>query len=133
MFGYHCKYGHWDEFVFNENDAGKLQAMADALKTIQKSLLWTSKTLLNVVRYFCKDNFLTSLIFYNLDTIFRKAILETEMIIAQIANKQINRDFKNKYRECQKPLYPAKLSTNEISSCVQIVCTQIKKASQYFM
>ena len=39
IFGYHCKYGHWDEFIFNENDADKLQAMADALKTIkQKSL-----------------------------------------------------------------------------------------------
>jgi len=38
IFGYHCKYGHWDEFIFNENDAEKLQAMADALKTIQKSL-----------------------------------------------------------------------------------------------
>jgi hypothetical protein len=36
IFGYHCKYGHWDEFIFNENDADKLQAMADALKTIQK-------------------------------------------------------------------------------------------------
>ena len=32
IFGYHCKYGHWDEFIFNENDADKLQAMADALK-----------------------------------------------------------------------------------------------------
>jgi hypothetical protein len=36
IFGYHCKYGHWDEFIFNENDADKLQAMADALKTMQK-------------------------------------------------------------------------------------------------
>jgi hypothetical protein len=35
IFGYHCKYGHWDEFIFNENDADKLQAMADALKKSQ--------------------------------------------------------------------------------------------------
>ena len=39
---------------------------------------------------------------------FRKVVLEIEMIIAQIANKQINRDFKSKYRECLKPLYTAK-------------------------
>jgi len=36
MFGYRCKYGHWDCFIFNENDADKLQAMADALKTIKQ-------------------------------------------------------------------------------------------------
>jgi hypothetical protein len=35
IFGYHCRYGQWDEFIFNENDADKLQAMADALKTKQ--------------------------------------------------------------------------------------------------
>jgi hypothetical protein len=35
IFGYHCRYGHWDEFIFNENDADKLQAMADALKSTQ--------------------------------------------------------------------------------------------------
>jgi len=36
IFGYRCKYGHWDCFIFNEKDADKLQAMADALKKIQK-------------------------------------------------------------------------------------------------
>jgi hypothetical protein len=35
IFGYRCKYGHWDCFIFNENNADKLQAMADALKTIK--------------------------------------------------------------------------------------------------
>ena len=38
IFGYHSQYGHWDEFIFNENDADQLQAMADALKTIQQEL-----------------------------------------------------------------------------------------------
>ena len=38
IFGYRCKYGHWDCFIFNENDADKLQAMADALKSIQENI-----------------------------------------------------------------------------------------------
>ena len=38
IFGYHCQYGHWDCFIFDENDADKLQAMADVLKTIQQKL-----------------------------------------------------------------------------------------------
>jgi hypothetical protein len=29
-------YGHWDEFFFNENDADKLHAIADALKKTQQ-------------------------------------------------------------------------------------------------
>ena len=36
IFGYRCKYGHWDVFIFNENDTDKLQAMVDTLKTIQQ-------------------------------------------------------------------------------------------------
>ncbi|MDR1973972.1 MAG: hypothetical protein LBQ31_04775 [Bacteroidales bacterium] len=32
IFGYHCRYGHWDEFLFDKKDADKLQAMADALR-----------------------------------------------------------------------------------------------------
>lgn len=38
IFGYRCKYGHWDCFIFNEKDADKLQAMADALKEIKESI-----------------------------------------------------------------------------------------------
>jgi hypothetical protein len=32
MFGYKSKYGAWDEFIFNPNDADKLQELVDYLK-----------------------------------------------------------------------------------------------------
>jgi hypothetical protein len=38
IFGSHCRYGQWNEFIFNENDADKLQAMADALKTVKQKI-----------------------------------------------------------------------------------------------
>lgn len=35
IFGYKCRYGHWDEFIFKIKDADKMQKVADTLKTIQ--------------------------------------------------------------------------------------------------
>ncbi len=32
MFGYRCKYGHFDEFIFNKDDADKLQKVVNFLK-----------------------------------------------------------------------------------------------------
>jgi ethanolamine utilization protein EutP (predicted NTPase) len=32
IFGYKSKYGAWDEFIFNSNDADKLQELVDYLK-----------------------------------------------------------------------------------------------------
>jgi hypothetical protein len=32
VFGYKSKYGAWDEFIFNSNDADKLQELVDYLK-----------------------------------------------------------------------------------------------------
>lgn len=33
IFGYKCKYGHFDEFIFNKNDADKLQKVVNYLKS----------------------------------------------------------------------------------------------------
>lgn len=32
IFGYHCRYGHWDEIVLNEKDSDKFQKIANTLK-----------------------------------------------------------------------------------------------------
>ena len=32
IFGYRCKYGHFDEFIFNGYDAERLQKVVDVLK-----------------------------------------------------------------------------------------------------
>src|ERR1044072_3206622 len=32
IFGYHCKYGHWDEFIFRPDHAERLQQMIDRMK-----------------------------------------------------------------------------------------------------
>lgn len=32
IFGYHCKYGHWDEFIFDPKDAYYLQQLVNKLK-----------------------------------------------------------------------------------------------------
>ena len=32
IFGYKCKYGHWDEFLFNPNDVDKLKEIVDLLE-----------------------------------------------------------------------------------------------------
>lgn len=32
IFGYKCQYGHFDEFIFNKNDADKLQSIVNYLK-----------------------------------------------------------------------------------------------------
>lgn len=32
IFGYKCRYGHFDEFIFNNKDAEKLQKVVDYLK-----------------------------------------------------------------------------------------------------
>lgn len=34
IFGYRCRYGHFDEFVFNNKDAEKLQKVVDYLKCV---------------------------------------------------------------------------------------------------
>ena len=36
IFGYQCQYGAFDEFIFNPNDADKLQKVVDVLKEIKK-------------------------------------------------------------------------------------------------
>ena len=33
IFGYRCMFGHFDEFVFKKQDAGKLQRVVDFLKS----------------------------------------------------------------------------------------------------
>lgn len=32
IFGYHCRYGHWDEFIFDPKDADYLQQLVNKLK-----------------------------------------------------------------------------------------------------
>lgn len=34
IFGYSCRYGHWDEFIFNPEDAPKLKRIASMLSTM---------------------------------------------------------------------------------------------------
>lgn len=33
IFGYKCRYGHFDEFIFNKQDADKLQSVVNYLKS----------------------------------------------------------------------------------------------------
>lgn len=33
IFGYKCRYGHFEEFIFNKEDAGKLQEVVNYLKS----------------------------------------------------------------------------------------------------
>ena len=33
LFGYKCRYGHWDEFIFRVNHADKLEEIAKILKS----------------------------------------------------------------------------------------------------
>ena len=33
IFGYRCMFGHFDEFIFKKQDAGKLQKVVDFLKS----------------------------------------------------------------------------------------------------
>ena len=33
IFGYKCKYGHWDEFIFCKDDADKIKELSKLLKT----------------------------------------------------------------------------------------------------
>ena len=32
IFGYHCRYGHWEEFIWNPEDAPNLRSLADMLE-----------------------------------------------------------------------------------------------------
>ena len=32
IFGYHCRYGHWEEFIWNPQDAPDLRSLADMLE-----------------------------------------------------------------------------------------------------
>ena len=32
IFGYKCRYGHWDEFIFNKNDAERLIEILNKIK-----------------------------------------------------------------------------------------------------
>lgn len=36
IFGYRCRYGHFEEFIFNKNDAERLQKVVDFLKSEAK-------------------------------------------------------------------------------------------------
>ena len=31
IFGYHCRYGHWEEFIWKQEDAPLIKALADML------------------------------------------------------------------------------------------------------
>jgi hypothetical protein len=35
IFGYHCRYGHWDEFIFNPEDAPKLKSISSFLSSMK--------------------------------------------------------------------------------------------------
>lgn len=35
IFGYKCRYGHWDEFIFNPKDADKMYNVAETLNKMK--------------------------------------------------------------------------------------------------
>jgi hypothetical protein len=43
IFGYYCRFGHWDEFVFNPEDAPKLKRVSSMLSTMHDVNKLTAK------------------------------------------------------------------------------------------